>query len=84
MLFNTLGNLRVMIGIDPPRAQTMRELLPRLDAQQFWQIHRPAVVCADAIATAARGGPSNVALTPRGHTDKLVASRLYANLFKVM
>ncbi len=64
--------------------QSLRDLLPRLDPQQFWQVHRGTVVRADAIATAVRDESGKVALTLRGHADKLVASRLYAHLFKAM
>ena len=64
--------------------RSLRELLPRLDANQFWQIHRGTVVRADAITVAVRDESGKVTLTLRGHTDKLVASRLYANLFKAM
>ena len=63
---------------------SLRELLPLLDAQRFWQIHRGTVVRADAIATAVRDESGKVHLTLRDHADKLVASRLYAHLFKAM
>ena len=63
---------------------SLRELLPQLDAQRFWQVHRGTVVRADAIATAVRDDTGKVALTLRGNKDKLVASRLYAHLFKAM
>jgi DNA-binding LytR/AlgR family response regulator len=63
---------------------SLRELLPQLDSQRFWQVHRGTVVRADAIATAVRDDTGKVALTLRGHKDKLVASRLYAHLFKAM
>jgi DNA-binding LytR/AlgR family response regulator len=63
---------------------SLRELLPQLDAQRFWQIHRGTVVRANAIATAVRDESGKVHLTLRGHADKLVASRLYAHLFKAM
>ncbi len=33
---------------------SLRELLPRLDPQRFWQIHRGTVVRDDAIASALR------------------------------
>jgi len=62
----------------------LRELLPQLDAQRFWQVHRGTVVRADAIATAVRDESGKVHLTLRDSTDKLVASRLYAPLFKAM
>jgi len=63
---------------------SLRDLLPQLDAQRFWQIHRGTVVRADAIATAVRDESGKVQLTLRNHKDKLVASRLYAHLFKAM
>lgn len=63
---------------------SLRDLLPQLDPQRFWQIHRGTVVRADAIATALRDESGKVHLTLRGHPDKLVASRLYATLFKAM
>ena len=63
---------------------SLRELLPQLDPQRFWQIHRGTVVRADAVATAVRDETGKVQLTLRGHADKLVASRLYAHLFKAM
>ena len=63
---------------------SLRELLPQLDDQRFWQIHRGTVVRADAVSTALRDESGKVQLTLRGHTDKLIASRLYAHLFKAM
>ena len=61
---------------------SLRELLPQLDPQRFWQIHRGTVVRSDAIATALRDEAGKVTLTLRGHADKLAVSRLYAHLFK--
>jgi DNA-binding LytR/AlgR family response regulator len=63
---------------------SLRELLPQLDPQRFWQIHRGTVVRADAIESALRDESGKVHLALRGHADKLVASRLYAHLFKAM
>jgi DNA-binding LytR/AlgR family response regulator len=63
---------------------SLRELLPQLDPQRFWQIHRSVVVRADAIKTATREESGKVTLTLRDHADKLTASRLYAHLFKAM
>jgi DNA-binding LytR/AlgR family response regulator len=62
----------------------LRELLPQLDMQRFWQIHRGTVVRADAVATAVRDEAGKLTLTLRGHGDKLAVSRLYAHLFKAM
>jgi DNA-binding LytR/AlgR family response regulator len=63
---------------------SLRELLPQLDPQAFWQIHRGTVVQARAIATARREDSGKVTLTLKGSADKLTASRLYAHLFKGM
>lgn len=62
---------------------SLREL-PQLDGQRFSQVHRGTVVPADAIATAVRDEFGKVRIASRGHPDKLVASRLYANLFRAM
>lgn len=62
----------------------LRELLPQLDMQRFWQIHRGTVVRADAVSTAVRDESGKLTLTLRGHADKLAVSRLYAHLFKAM
>jgi DNA-binding LytR/AlgR family response regulator len=63
---------------------SLRELLPRLDPQAFWQVHRGTVVQARCIATARREESGKVTLSLHGRTEKLVASRLYAHLFKGM
>ena len=63
---------------------SLRELLPRLRAEHFWQIHRGTVVRADAIATATRDDSGKVFLTLRQRPERLVASRLYAHLFRGM
>ena len=61
---------------------SLRELLPRLDPQAFWQIHRGTVVRADAIASALRHETGKLTLTLAGHPDRLTVSRLYAQRFK--
>jgi len=63
---------------------SLRELLPQLDAAQFWQIHRGTVVRADAIATATRDDSGKVQITLRGRPERLVASRLHAHRFRAM
>ncbi|MDP9044381.1 MAG: LytTR family DNA-binding domain-containing protein [Pseudomonadota bacterium] len=62
----------------------LRDLLPQLDPQRFWQVHRGTVVRADAITTAVREESGKVHLSVRGRPEKLMASRLYAGLFKAM
>ncbi len=63
---------------------SLRDLLPRLDAQLFWQVHRSLVVRAAAITTATRDESGKVLLQLRGRPERLTASRLYAHLFKGM
>jgi DNA-binding LytR/AlgR family response regulator len=63
---------------------SLRELLPRLDAQRFWQVHRGTVVQARCVQSARREESGKVILTLRGRAEKVVASRLYAHLFKGM
>ncbi|MDP3612881.1 MAG: LytTR family DNA-binding domain-containing protein, partial [Rubrivivax sp.] len=63
---------------------SLRELLPQLDAQAFWQVHRGTVVQARCITSARREESGKVTLALRGRPETLVASRLYAHLFKGM
>jgi DNA-binding LytR/AlgR family response regulator len=61
---------------------SLKELLPQLDAQRFWQVHRGTIVQARCIAQARREESGKVTLTLRGRPETLTASRLYAHLFK--
>ena len=63
---------------------SLRDLLPQLDSERFWQIHRGTVVRADAIATVLRDEAGKLALVLRGRPERLNVSRLYAHLFKPM
>ena len=63
---------------------SLRELLPQIEPQQFWQVHRSLVVRATAISTAVRDESGKVYLQLRGRPERLTASRLYAHLFKGM
>ncbi len=62
----------------------LKELLPQLSSQTFWQIHRGTVVRATAIHTVGRDEQGKLTLTLHGSTDKLAVSRLYSHLFKAM
>ncbi len=62
----------------------LRQLLQQLDPEQFWQVHRAFVVCAQAIATATRDDTGKVELMLKGHPARLPVSRLYAHRFKAM
>ncbi|HEV8690918.1 MAG TPA: LytTR family DNA-binding domain-containing protein [Ideonella sp.] len=63
---------------------SLRELLPQLDPQRFWQVHRGTVVQAREIAQALRDESGRVQLVLRRRPEKLQVSRLYAPRFKGM
>ena len=62
----------------------LKELMQRLDAQVFWQIHRGSVVRATAIESVTRDESGRLSLRLKGLSTKLSVSRLYAHLFKAM
>ncbi len=61
---------------------SLRELLPQLDTQRFWQVHRSLVVRADAIARAVRDPAGKLSLELRQRPERLAVSRMYSHLFK--
>jgi DNA-binding LytR/AlgR family response regulator len=62
----------------------LKDLLPQLDPQVFWQVHRGTVVRATAIDTVSRDDAGRLSLHLRERDDKLPVSRLYAHRFKAM
>lgn len=77
--------VRVLTGAREYLIRTpLKDLLPQLDAQTFWQIHRGTVVNTACIATVQRDEAGKLSLTLHGRSDRLPVSRLYAHLFKAM
>ena len=62
----------------------LRELLPQLEADEFWQVHRAVVVRAQAIEAVTRDETGKLWLQLRGRAERLAVSRLYAHRFKAM
>ena len=62
----------------------LKELLPQLDPQLFWQVHRGTVVRATAVDSVHRDEAGRLHLALRGRDERLPVSRLYAHLFKAM
>ena len=60
----------------------IRELMPRLDSQQFWQIHRSTIVNLSAIAAVTRDDTGRQRVQIAGHTEVLEVSRSFAHLFR--
>ncbi|MDC6168579.1 LytR/AlgR family response regulator transcription factor [Paucibacter sp. XJ19-41] len=61
---------------------SLRELLPQLDAQQFWQVHRSVVVRTEAITRAVRDEAGRLSRHLRDRPERLAVSRMFAHLFK--
>jgi DNA-binding LytR/AlgR family response regulator len=60
----------------------IRELLPRLDGQQFWQIHRSTIVNLSAITAVTRDDTGRQRVHINGHPEVLEVSRSFAHLFR--
>jgi DNA-binding LytR/AlgR family response regulator len=60
----------------------IRELVPQLDPQQFWQIHRSAIVNLAAIASVTRDDTGRQRVLIQGHPEVLEVSRSFAHLFR--
>jgi DNA-binding LytR/AlgR family response regulator len=81
--------VRVLTGIAEPQRELLirtpiKDLLPQLDANEFWQIHRSTLVRASLIEAVHRDEIGKLSLTLKGRPEKLAISRLYASLFKAM
>jgi DNA-binding LytR/AlgR family response regulator len=77
--------VRVVFGQGEVLIRTpLKDLLPQLDANLFWQVHRGTVVRSTAIDSLHRDESGKLHLALRERTEKLAVSRLYAHLFKPM
>lgn len=63
---------------------SLRELLPQLDPERFWQVHRSTVVHIDAVARAQRQENGTALLDLRERPEKLTVSRVHAGRFKAL
>jgi DNA-binding LytR/AlgR family response regulator len=81
--------VRVVVRQPPPGMvellirTPLKELLPRLPPEQFWQIHRSVVVNARAIERVSRQ-QQRLRVHLRQHADVLDVSRMHAHLFKAL
>jgi len=62
----------------------LRELVPRLDSNQFMHIHRSTVVRSALIDQVVREDTGKIYLHLKGRSERLIVSRTYAHLFKPM
>ncbi|RJG03947.1 LytR/AlgR family response regulator transcription factor [Noviherbaspirillum sedimenti] len=63
---------------------SLKELLPQLDPERFWQIHRGTVVNNRCIAAAVRDEAGKISLRLHDRSDTLTVSRVFAHLFRQM
>lgn len=63
---------------------SLRELLPQLDPQIFWQIHRSYIINSRYLQHATRDETGKLSAQLKGSKQKLQISRVYAHLFKQM
>lgn len=62
----------------------LKQLLPQLDAEVFWQVHRAVVVRGTAVESVHRDEAGRMHLRLRGRTERLPVSRLHAHLFRAL
>lgn len=62
----------------------LKELLARLPAARFRQVHRASIVNMDEVAEALRDDAGRVSLRLKRRKETLAVSRLYADLFRQM
>lgn len=62
----------------------IRDLIDALDPEKFWQIHRSAVVNANAISSVTRDERGQATVHIKNRKESLVVSRPYSYLFKQM
>ncbi len=62
----------------------LKQLLPQLDADKFWQVHRAVVVNVATIDSVQRDEAGKLHLQLRGRPERLAVSRLFSHLFRAM
>ncbi|WP_200907714.1 LytR/AlgR family response regulator transcription factor [Herbaspirillum hiltneri] len=63
---------------------SLKELIPQLDPERFWQVHRGTVVQIAEVAAAQRDEAGKLSLKLRKRPETLAVSRLFAHLFRQM
>ena len=74
----------VMEGGEALIRTPLKELLPELDPEKFWQIHRGTIVNLDAVASVLREYAERQFVLLKGRQERLPISRQFVHLFKQM
>ena len=64
--------------------KTIKELEEELDPEQFWRVHRGAIVNVTAIHNVSRSLAGTCSVKFKDIADQLAVSRAYSHLFKQM
>jgi DNA-binding LytR/AlgR family response regulator len=62
----------------------LKELLPSLDSEAFWQVHRSVIVRVGAIRSVEKEADGKLRLHVRGHADALPVSSAFQHRFRGM
>jgi DNA-binding LytR/AlgR family response regulator len=62
----------------------LKELLPSLDSDAFWQVHRSVIVRVGAIRAVEKDADGKLQLTVRGHAEILPVSSAFQHRFRGM
>lgn len=62
----------------------LKELLPSLESETFWQVHRSVIVRVGAIRAVEKGDDGKLLLTVRGRSDVLPVSSSFQHRFRGM
>jgi DNA-binding LytR/AlgR family response regulator len=62
----------------------LKELLPSLDSEAFWQVHRSVIVRVSAIRAVEKGDDGKLQLSVRGHAEMLPVSSAFQHRFRGM
>ncbi|MFD2366221.1 LytR/AlgR family response regulator transcription factor [Pseudoduganella sp. GCM10020061] len=63
---------------------SLKELMPQLDPDVFWQVHRGTIVNSHCVASSTRDEAGKLTLTLRTRPEKLRVGPLYTSLFRQM
>lgn len=63
---------------------SLKELMPQLDPEVFWQVHRGTIVNSRCVASSTRDEAGKMTLTLRTRPEKLRVGPLYTSLFRQM
>lgn len=76
---------RVVTAKDESYIRTpLKDLLPRLDPNLFWQVHRSAIVCVTAVSALRRTDDGGHVVSIAGTTETLPVTAVHARRFKMM